>query len=74
MFNVTLDSIRACTSSSRDLVYDLAGEFSDVVSAVRLVRGDEVAEAFLLMIRNMDDAGAFFPTGRGDAENGSDND
>ena len=59
MFNVTIDSLRECKASSQDLIYDLAGEFADLVYAVRIVRGDEVAEAFLQLIRNMDDASAF---------------
>jgi len=59
MFNVTIDSMRECKTSSQDLIYDLASEFADLVSAVRIARGDAVAEAFLQLIRNMDDASAF---------------
>lgn len=72
MLNVTVDSLRACTSSSRDLIYDLTSEFVELISAIRTVRGDEVAEAFLLMIHNMDEAGAFFAAAKGGSEHVSD--
>lgn len=59
MLNVTINSLLECTASTRDLVYDLVGQFEEAVEALRTVRGDKAAEAFLQMIRNMDDAGAF---------------
>ena len=62
---LTTDSIRTCSASTRDLIWDMLSELQDSVCALRAARGEQAAEAFLQLVRNMDDAGAFF----GGAEN-----
>lgn len=54
-----IDAIRDCKAATRDLIWDMFSCFQDAVQTLRMSRGDQAAEAFLQLVRNMDDACVF---------------
>lgn len=54
-----IDAIRDCKAETRDLIWNMFDCFQDAVRTLRASRGDQAAEAFLQLVRNMDDACVF---------------
>lgn len=66
-FNMDADGL-----GPRSLAVAAAGIVNGMVGKARVMYGEDAAEAILQMIRNMDDASAFFVAVKGDGENVSD--